>query len=351
MKRIVFFSRTEIDGAITGGRKYDRLFLDATRQIPDISAENATLDISGQGCHRPPLRFFAPLAYVVRGLRHGRADLCVFNSAQFMRFTLLKAVLENFFGMKTLVIHHHFLHEEHKGLKRILYRWMEWRFLKSSSYVVAASPYIRERLNKRLPHGAMLWQIPFIREETRASRPMDGELLFIGTIEPRKGLHLLLESMRILKMSDHDFRLTVIGKTVDTQYFENLKDYMKTENLNVDFKGYIAEEEKEALLSSADIFVFPSLLEGYGMAIVEAQRYGLPTVSFDNSAMPINVRNGETGFAVPSGDTSAFAEAILKISSDRDLRGKLSAGAIRNYHTQNTPESFRKSVFDFFSKF
>lgn len=66
----------------------------------------------------------------------------------------------------------------------------------------------------------------------------------------------------------------------------------------VTFVGRISDEELKSYYSRAYCFVFPSLLEGYGMVLIEAMSYGLPVIAFDNSAIPFTVKNDRNGILV-----------------------------------------------------
>ena len=78
----------------------------------------------------------------------------------------------------------------------------------------------------------------------------------------------------MLKKCKCDIYSDVVGKVVDEIYFENMKQIVEEYKLDVTFHGFVSLEQKERLYASADIFVFPSLLEGYGMVLMEAMGYG-----------------------------------------------------------------------------
>ncbi|MDE5979303.1 MAG: glycosyltransferase, partial [Muribaculaceae bacterium] len=100
----------------------------------------------------------------------------------------------------------------------------------------------------------------------------------------------------------------------------------------------------QRIISRADIFTFPSRLEGYGMVICESMVNGLPVVCFDNSAMPYTVKDGVNGRLVADGDDAAMADAIGELTSDRTLRDRLSQGALDTVANFMTREKFRETV-------
>jgi glycosyltransferase involved in cell wall biosynthesis len=95
----------------------------------------------------------------------------------------------------------------------------------------------------------------------------------------------------------------------------------------VDFLGYVSEEEKLDLYRRAWAVVLPSVKEGWGITNLEAAACGTPAVAADNSALRESVRDGETGFLVPTGDAAAFADALARIAGDGELRERLARGA------------------------
>ena len=118
----------------------------------------------------------------------------------------------------------------------------------------------------------------------------------------------------------------------------------RSEGLDVRFTGFVSDEELQRIISQADIFTFPSRLEGYGMVICESMVNGLPVVCFDNSAMPYTVKDGVNGLLVADGDDEAMADAIGRVIADRDLRRKLSEGALATVSSFMTRERFRQTA-------
>ncbi len=80
------------------------------------------------------------------------------------------------------------------------------------------------------------------------------------------------------------------------------------------------------------------------MVLAEAQRYSLPIVCFDNSAMPYTVKNGVNGLLCPDRDAEAMARAISRLLSDRELRLRLAARAAAGARTRLSFEDFLRGV-------
>ena len=344
MAVVKFYTYSKLKKIVTGGHKYDSDLKNIIGEISGISVEETIIETGGGN---PLVKSFKELR---KGIQESRnADLIIFNSSKCLRFLPLMIWLR-FFGRKTVYsIHHHFIFLEFKGIKRFVYKTAESLFLKWSNKIIVPSPYIYDILRKKKSENdLLLWRIPF---ETKAEFPLEpvpGNLSYTGTIEPRKGLIYLLEALKILKGKGMNLPLKIMGKVINEDYYKKLVNYIDEFGLDVTFTGFLDREEKNLNLSKTDIFTFPSLLEGFGMVLVEAQVYGLPIVCFDNSSMPFSVKNNENGFLVPTGNSEEMAERISQIVNDRSLRNRLSEGALENVKNQNTYSKFRKTVIDYF---
>lgn len=321
-KRISFVYQNK-GNAVTGGQIYDNNFISVTGNIDGVEAEI----VIAPKVNSKIQKFLAPLRNLglVRVLKN--RNLVFFNSSNFGYFLPLNLILRAK-GVKTGVIHHHFLAREQKRLKKVLYTCLENTFLRQGGFIVTPSPYIAHEIEKECGCKPELCLIPFNRPANTASAvPQQGKLLYIGTIEPRKGLVYLMEALSILKRRGLSPALDIVGKCVDKDYMDKIKFTISKNKLNVSFHGFVSNEKLENLKLQADIFVFPSLLEGYGMALNEVMAYGVPVVCFNNSAMPYSVRDGKNGLLVPTGSSYDFAEAVQRLLTEREERDKLGKGA------------------------
>lgn len=154
-------------------------------------------------------------------------------------------------------------------------------------------------------------------------------LLFVGYITKRKDVDVLIRALEILikEKGMDNVILHIVGNTeVDRDFFKEIKNY--TEKSSIDqhiiFHGWINDQDIEAQYLAADIFVFPSHLEGFGMALAEAASFGLPIITTDAGAIPYLIKDGINGLLVPPGDEKGLAEAIEHLAGSPDLRAKFS---------------------------
>lgn len=144
-------------------------------------------------------------------------------------------------------------------------------------------------------------------------------LLFVGRIEERKNVRRIVEAFDMLKKDRGiPHRLILAGKP--GYGYPAVKRSIEASEYRDDIveKGYVSESEKRMLLSEADVFVFPSLYEGFGLPIVEAQTAGVPVVTSNCSSMP--EIGGEGSLYADPLSVESIAERIWDLLSGQVLR-------------------------------
>ncbi len=147
-------------------------------------------------------------------------------------------------------------------------------------------------------------------------------VLYLGTIEPRKGLDTLIAAFASL--AGHlPHHLVVVGKK--GWYADALFRQVEALGLRqrVHFVGYVADEEIPAIYNLADLFVFPSRYEGFGLPPLEAMACGTPVVASAAASLPEVL--GEAALLVPPADSAALAGAMRQALQDSELRARLHA--------------------------
>ena len=147
--------------------------------------------------------------------------------------------------------------------------------------------------------------------------------LAVGTVQPRKNLATLVEAWRLLRGRPcAHAQLVVAGARgwKNTQLDETISRLGLTGD-EIRFLGIVPEEDLPVLYSGSSVFVFPSLYEGFGLPLVEAMACGIPVVASNTSSVPEVV--GDAALLVSPTNPEAFAEAILRLRSDDNLRNAL----------------------------
>jgi glycogen(starch) synthase len=164
------------------------------------------------------------------------------------------------------------------------------------------------------------------KEEIRKQFGLGDEpcVLFVGSLIPRKGLHYLVEVAKKIVNEHSETTFLIVG---EGPLKNQLVNSLETANISKNFKflGNLKDDKLPDLYNCADVFVLPSIQEGQGIVLLEAQACGKPIVAFDIGGVNEAVRNGETGLLVKLGDTEEFANALLKLIGDKGLQEKMGA--------------------------
>lgn len=158
----------------------------------------------------------------------------------------------------------------------------------------------------------------------RAELGADGRVLILtmSVLAPRKNLRLLLEAIAAALAVRPNLLLVVVGDGPQRIELETHARSLGIEQ-SVRFAGYVDEARKLALLRTADLFIFPSLLEGFGMVVAEAMACGLPVVCSTAASLP--EVTGDAALGVEPTDRDGFSAALLQLAGDANLRRTLAA--------------------------
>jgi glycosyltransferase involved in cell wall biosynthesis len=163
---------------------------------------------------------------------------------------------------------------------------------------------------KVIPHGVDTSK--FCRREIEKENFI---ILFVGALIPRKGGEYLIRAFKEVKKRNANVKLIFIGEGPERKKLELLATKLK---LEVEFLGLVGDEELVHYLNKAEIFVLPSLIEGFGQAILEAMACELPVIATNTTSILEVV--GDAGILVKPRNPKALAEAISTLIEDGKLR-------------------------------
>ncbi len=159
---------------------------------------------------------------------------------------------------------------------------------------------------------------------TRRSLDLPGRfLLFVGAFEPRKNLAGLVEALGVIHRRSEPIPLVIAGRRGGD--YENVLERIRRSGLEdkIRLMGYVPEPELRRLYRLAEVFIFPSLAEGFGLPILEAMASGLPVAASRTSAMP--EVGGEAALYFDPSQPEDMAAAVGKLLEDEGLRRRLIA--------------------------
>jgi len=174
--------------------------------------------------------------------------------------------------------------------------------------------------------------------------PDERMALFVGRIEPLKGLDTLIRAMAIVKRKCKAFvcphYLIIIGGDPEGDSMDMTEEMNRLQSLcgelgldeMVLFLGKRGQDTLPYYYSAAEVVVMPSHYESFGMVALEAMACGTPVIASRVGGLAYLVREGETGFFVPAQDPEALAEKLRLIFVDHDLRAQLGEQAVVYAH-------------------
>lgn len=199
----------------------------------------------------------------------------------------------------------------------------EWIAMKRAKHVIAKSAYVRSELARTFPN-LTIHEIPNTIDPRLLQIPVDrereaGSLAFVGTIVPRKGVHLIAEALSVLKRADAkvfaQVRLHIYGDRpgFESAYETHCKAALR-ELLGdrVIFHGTIPSLEVANALSRIETLLAPSLEEMFGNQFIEAVAVGTDTIVSEGTAMAENARRFGAGSMVERNNAAALAKAICR---------------------------------------
>ena len=238
----------------------------------------------------------------------------------------------------TLLIHHvhdRQWHEEFPRLLAELGRFLELRVVPRiyrQSPVIAVSSTTRDALlltgfredQVRIIHNGIERPQLTAADNAAASGPPP-RIVYLGRLKQYKRLERLVEATAALLPAHPDLRLEIAG---DGDARESIEAAVRSHGIQhaVTMHGFVDDAAKARILASATVFATPSMHEGWGLSVIEANSYGAPAVAYDVPGLRVAIRHDETGLLAD--DAQAFVDALDRIIARPELRARLSAGAV-----------------------
>jgi len=192
---------------------------------------------------------------------------------------------------------------------------------------VIPNPIDTKRFNPEIDSG---------RVRTKHNLGTAPVLLFVGLIEPRKGIHMLVQVHKAVRKKFPDAKLLIVGRTRYSKYLEFLRGMIDESVMLI---GWVDEEELPYYFAACDTYVTASSWEGFDLPIAEAQASGKPVVAFDIGSHGEIVKQGVGGYLVRFGDTDEFTRSVIDLLSNEAMRHEMGtkgrAFISRRYGTEN----------------
>lgn len=156
-------------------------------------------------------------------------------------------------------------------------------------------------------------------------------LLFVGRIEPLKGIDTLIQAVALMRQADTKVCLTIIGGDPETWLTDQASEVARLKRIGeeagiadaITFLGKRSQDSLPYYYSAAQAVVVPSQYESFGMVALEAMACGVPVVASQIGGLAFLVQDGVTGFTVPVDEPEALADRLLRCVRQSDLQSRL----------------------------
>lgn len=297
-----------------------------------------------------------PLSSVLKGIRLCREKKYdVINTHFAVPTGPTGVILSRLFKIpNVLSMHGGDIYDPSKALsphRNFLLRKVVQYVLNQSTYRLAESEDVKARaVNYYKPKreiSIIPWGLkePIFKKTSRVKLGLSKDefsIIAIGRLVRRKGLDYLLRA--VAKIQIPTIKVLLIGEGPEQEHLESLAATLGIRQQIV-FLSTVSEERKFQYLSASDLFVLPSLHEGFGIVFLEAMYCGLPIVTTDTGGQTDFVNDGHNGFLVPVGDVEAIAEKITTLFQNHDLRAQISANNredVKKFSISATAERYKE---------
>jgi len=200
--------------------------------------------------------------------------------------------------------------------------------------VLASIPRLRKKRNHIIPYPmrarATTLEQPSMLRRSNGKR----SVLFTGQVSRHKGVDILLDAFEALARSHEDLVLNIVGGCDDPTLRQRLENGMAGNACEVKWWGY--QNDVGPFLREAYLYVQPSppsrFHESFGIGLVEAMSFGVPSVCFRSGAFEEIVIHGETGLICEDEQPQLLAESIDRLIKDVELRNHCGQQALKRYH-------------------
>ena len=241
-------------------------------------------------------------------------------------------------------------------MKRRIVRTIDrWTARAGNERLIAVSQYVRHSANRHLrvsldsidlvynPIDTDLLQSAPTQNRAELLRacglPPDSVILLnVARVSPQKGLLYALRALPAILERYPSAQLISVGATTDPPWLEQLEREAKALGVTDQFHILGSRRDVIDFLRACDVFIFPSLYEGLGIALIEAMAAGCACVASSAGPIPEVVRDGEDGILVPPANPEAIAAAVCRLLDDEPLRKRLGDAAIQSAFSRFQPQ-------------
>ena len=185
---------------------------------------------------------------------------------------------------------------------------------------------------------------PTIREESQLnSKVIPLQFVYVGRLVFYKNLEIIIKASQIVTATYPDYKLVIVG---DGPHRTSLENLIRKNNLekNILFKGYLSAEEKTKIISESNALLFPSLIEGFGLVILEAFQQKRPVLTSNILPMSDIVEDQKTGYVIEPHDGKKWAEYIIRLIKEPETSQKMGEAGYKVLKEKYNQEIFYQKM-------
>lgn len=252
------------------------------------------------------------------------------------------------------VIHHLLKDEKTKKYRDKIESW----YIKKSDFIITVSEITKNRLielelaKNNIPVISPGLELRTNDDEIAVKDYMsNNNILFVGSIEERKGAKVLINALKNSNIKD--FKLTIIGNIISNEYYNELLKLIESCGFadKINFIGKISSQELNEYYKKAFVLIFPSFWEGYGMVAAEAMANGTLVICSRLPSLQEFIKENEEGLFFEPGNFRELTPIIENCFSSRDKSKEIAMNGYKKSKTLPTWEDTSKKYFDILEEY
>jgi glycosyltransferase involved in cell wall biosynthesis len=202
------------------------------------------------------------------------------------------------------------------------------------------TPYI-------VANGIKIIEDHLIKERNQVNNPPI--LLYYSNFSKSKGLPLFINSLRLLKNENVKYRALIVGRECDLS-LKDVEEMILVNDLKNEVKIFLDPDgyNKYEFFNQADIFIFTTQFEAFGIVVLEAMQFSLPVIASDEGSLPLMIDDGITGFLFKKNDPEKLALKIEELIFDNKLILELGKNGRNKFLSEYTYEIFENNIHNVF---
>ncbi|BFI73733.1 D-inositol-3-phosphate glycosyltransferase [Nanoarchaeota archaeon] len=174
----------------------------------------------------------------------------------------------------------------------------------------------------------------------------ENAIVYLGRIMKYKRIEHIILSFYLVKKKVKDAKLYIIGREKNKKYLNKLKELVNKLKLkDVYFLGYVDENKKEEILKKSKVIVMTSVVEGWGIGIIEGNSYGCVSIGYNVRGLKDSIKNNYSGFLVENNNIKELSNKIIELLENEELFNKMSKNSIeysKNFDWDKSARKFEK---------